>query len=121
MSSDWIDEARRGEAALLDPDTRADGARVAALLDADFAEVGSSGRRWSRAEVIEALGAEAADGALVATEMSATKLSETVVLLTYRCRRAGRETWRSSIWRLEQGACRMVFHQATPIAESFTT
>ena len=85
------------------------------MLHADFVEVGSSGRRWSRAEVLSALAQERDLAELVASDMAGKALSESVVLLTYRCRRAEVETWRSSIWIREGESLRLIFHQGTRI------
>jgi len=49
---------RACEEALLDAVVRRDRERVAALLSEDFQEFGSSGRVWSREEILEQLATE---------------------------------------------------------------
>jgi hypothetical protein len=46
------------EQALLDPAFRRDRASVAELLAEDFVEFGSSGQRWTRAEILDLLATE---------------------------------------------------------------
>jgi len=103
MSGNGEDEAacarlRRCEEALLDAAVRRDRARAAAFLAEDFQEFGSTGRVWSREQVLE----------LLAT-----------ALVTYRTVRADPQSGRvsaalrSSLWTRECGDWRMRFHQGT--------
>ena len=46
------------EQALLDPALRRDRARVSELLTEDFVEFGSSGRKWTRPEILDLLATE---------------------------------------------------------------
>lgn len=68
------------EQVLLDPEVRADGDRVAALLHPDFVEHGASGRIWDRDGVVEAL---PVDPVVVgeAGDFAPVRLAEDVVLL----------------------------------------
>ncbi len=121
------------ERALLDPATRSDRSRVAALLADDFREIGASGRLFDRAAIIDALAAERpapADGpapeAVPAPvpaptpvpreldELVATRIVDDLVLLTYRLRGPGGVSRRSSLWRLTARGPRITFHQGTP-------
>ena len=47
------------ERALLTREVRSSAAALDALLDPEFTETGASGRRWTRAEILAALPAEA--------------------------------------------------------------
>jgi|HubBroStandDraft_1064217.scaffolds.fasta_scaffold55473_2 hypothetical protein len=111
----------RCEQALLDPAVRRDRAKVDALLAEDFLEFGSSGRIWTRQEIIDSLGAGTYTPP-AAAPMDCVRLAADVALVTYRALRlnretgAGIETLRSSIWVMRQGQWRLRFHQGTPTA-----
>ena len=97
----------------MDPAVRRSRDEVAALLDPEFREFGSSGREWDRKAIIELLAGDEAPPP-VAEAFTTTRLAPDVVLLTYRTRRPGRVTLRSSTWRRDaDGRWRLIFHQAT--------
>jgi hypothetical protein len=52
---------------------------------------------------------------VMAEEMRGFRLSEQVVLLTYRVNRPEGASLRSSIWTVHDGFWVLVFHQATPV------
>jgi len=101
------------EEELLRPETRADFGRMAMLLHPDFAEIGESGRMWTREEIINALRADpAANGGL--DLLAVDRLGEDSILLTYRSRGRSGSSLRSSLWLREAGQWRLRFHQGTP-------
>jgi hypothetical protein len=109
---------RACEAALLDPAVRRDRERVAALLAEDFQEFGSSGRVWSREEILELLATE--DYRPPAMEdFKCDLIGEGVALVTYRTVRMDAESGlrsaalRSSLWAKNSGTWRVRFHQGT--------
>jgi hypothetical protein len=124
--NDLIPEAvavhlRALEASLLDPAVRRDGQRVAEQLADDFAEIGASGRLWTREAILDLLATE--DFAPPSIEdFSCRQLAEGVVLATYRTVRTDPvtqeciPTLRSSIWTIEDGVWKMRFHQGTRAA-----
>lgn len=87
---------------------------VAALLDADFVEVGASGRVFDRASIEEVL---AADGPseLQLDEFGVHALAEDVALVTYRTVDQERTARRSSIWVRSDAGWRMRYHQGTVV------
>jgi hypothetical protein len=131
-TSDRTSERRQGisiadelltlEQKLLEPDFRRDRTSVSALLADDFVEYGSSGRAWSKAEILDKLSGEPDFHASIES-FRATELSAGVVLVTYlvRVELIGGErsaSMRSSIWIRQNDCWRMIFHQGTPIQES---
>ena len=93
--------------------------RVAELLADSFVEFGCSGTTYSRAEVISALLAEPAT-TISAADFKVHSLAPDVALLTYRaCRHSVQDVYslRSSIWQLQSGQWRILFHQGTLCAE----
>jgi hypothetical protein len=106
------------EEALLDPAVRRDRERVAALLDEDFEEFGSSGRVWTREQILELLASE--DFVPVTMEgFRCDRIAEEVALVTYRTVRTDSQSGekatvlRSSLWTQKWGVWRVRFHQGT--------
>ena len=92
------------------------GLRATELLADDFVEFGRSGRSYNKMQILEALGSESSD-LITSSEYKLSLLSPTVALLTYKSQRDGNAetcTLRSSIWRKNEEAWQMVFHQGTP-------
>lgn len=95
---------------------------ISNLLADDFQEIGSSGRVYSKAEVLQAIQA----GPLLDYAVESFKLlpiNDGTVIVTYiaTSRRISTGTervnraYRSSTWVRRDGSWRMVFHQGTPI------
>jgi hypothetical protein len=123
MSGNGEDEAacarlRRCEEALLDAAVRRDRARAAAFLAEDFQEFGSTGRVWSREQVLELLATEEYEAPTM-EDVNCKLIAEDVALVTYRTVRADPQSGRvsaalrSSLWTRECGDWRMRFHQGT--------
>jgi hypothetical protein len=105
------------ELALLSFPVRRSALRVDELLDPNFREIGSSGRLWTREEMMSALAGELSEeaGAIEATEMAGVVVGPELVLLTYVSDRRGRRVRRSSLWRRSAGSWRLLHHQGTPL------
>lgn len=108
------------EAALLRGETRADRARMDALLHPAMVEVGRDGRVWSRAELLDEIVAPADAPQVVADQVRVVALGAASALVTYRSTHVGpdgdrhRVTWRTSIWVATEGGWRLRHHQGTP-------
>jgi hypothetical protein len=101
------------ERRLLDPDVRRSADDLDQLLDAEFTEIGASGRAWSRADLIgELIASPHLDGVVVA-EMSARHVTGDVIVVAYTTSTLTRVVHRSSWWRRTEGRWRCYFHQAT--------
>lgn len=114
-----IAEQIRGlELELLTSATRKNAERVAALLSDDFREFGSSGRVYTKDEIIATLQQEP-DTPISAVDVEVRLLSDHVALVTYKSIVAlpeGESTaLRSSIWANEDGRWTMLFHQGTKL------
>lgn len=106
-------EVVRLERSLLTDAVRADPASVAALLHSEWEEIGASGRRWSRDELLAEIGPLPTP---VELELLAThELGDDAVLLVWRS--VGEApALRSSLWVRAGGRWRQRFHQGTPEA-----
>jgi ribonuclease HI len=107
------------ERTLWDPRNRNDPHFVDRLLHPDYLEVGSTGRTWTRREILEPVGHFAAE----LTELAAAELVPGAVLVTYTSvvtELAGIDevtegpVKRSSLWLQSDGQWRLRYHQGTP-------
>jgi hypothetical protein len=107
------DHIRQLEEKLLNPEVRSSKMELKKLLDDSFFEFGSSGRVLYKDEDIE-------DGGIGIVKMRMSDfelhpLSDSVVLATYRIfnEDSKQHSLRSSIWKMNEGSWKMVFHQGT--------
>ncbi|MGO1258604.1 MAG: DUF4440 domain-containing protein, partial [Brachybacterium sp.] len=98
------------ELALLSATLRADPPSAAELLHPDFSEVGASGRRYDRDEILAHL---APLEAIEAEEFIADEIAPGVVLLQYSTHGQGDTVHRSSLWVRENGRWLLRHHQGT--------
>lgn len=109
------------ERALHRPAVRGDVGQLAALLDDDFREIGSSGACFDRAAALAEIPRERAQVEIVSSDYEVDLLAPTLAQVRYRSWYVidgvrQREVLRSSLWRLHGEAWRVVFHQGTPAA-----
>ncbi len=111
-------QLRKLEEDMLQPEIRRSPEAVASLLTDDFCEFGSSGRIFSKSEILEALRTETG-GQISIADFCVRSLTAETALVTYRAIRradahqAGRTSLRSSMWVLRDGRWQMLFHQGT--------
>jgi len=113
---DLVASAWQAEEALLTMSVRRDPDRLAELLAADFYEIGQSGRRWSRREIVAALAGDTewVDDVTL-TERESMLVSPDTVLLSYRLEFGPRTSRRSSLWRWDGRSLTCFFHQGTAL------
>ncbi|MEZ5759395.1 MAG: DUF4440 domain-containing protein [Emcibacteraceae bacterium] len=109
------------EKLLLQSETRASKTQLDALLADDFTEFGSSGRSWTKNEIIEALTAQSDNPPIRfhTSDFSVKMLSPDAALVRYKCVSKDangvilRSTLRSSVWRYKNEKWKIYFHQGT--------
>ena len=109
-----VAELKGLEELLLDPDIRKS-TRLADLLAEEFIEFGSSGRVYTKDDLVALLQAET-PVTQTTSDFRVTSLAPDVALLTYRIHRHSQpamHTLRSSVWRRTRGQWQMVFHPGT--------
>lgn len=115
-NSDVLDELRALEASLWSDSQRFDRAHMDDLLHPSFFEVGQSGRRYSREDIIGV--PHRPINASEFVDFKAFALGESVVVLTYAIESAfaGIQviTRRLSIWSNSTGRWLLCYHQGTP-------
>ena len=124
MSDDQLLSALRNlEVELHRPECRSNTERLDELLHDSFFEIGRSGRRWSRSDILNELPNENMSYNIVSREFSIHVVTEKTVLLTYQSankREPGelsRFCARTSLWQETPGGWKMRFHQGTDISE----
>ena len=89
--------------------------RLSQLLADNFVEFGSSGRTFTKEEIISLMNT-ALPVNYTATEFNVQLLASQTALVTYRaCRQTEPPvfTLRSSLWQQREGQWQMIFHQGT--------
>ena len=85
------------------------------LLHEDFKEIGSSGRVYDKAMMIDMMMREERSSGpdVVIREFRVKQLAPECTLVTYRTVGAHAQVRRSSVWVSEEGRWRLIFHQGT--------
>lgn len=114
---DIAEMLRAREEKLCEVSTRKNVEVVSSMLAEGFQEFGSSGRIYSKEQVITALLAESSLQ-ITMENFQARLLTDGAALVTYRARKRGHdesttESLRSSLWIFQAGEWRMIFHQGT--------
>lgn len=104
----------RLERALLTDEVRGDPAAVAALLHPAWEEVGRSGRRWSRDEMLATIGP--LEERVELEVLSVDRVGDALLLLWRAVPAGGDPTLRSSLWVRSGERWLQRFHQGTPEA-----
>jgi len=118
-----LEELRGLETELHQNATRHNRQRMEALLHPEFLEFGRSGRRYTRAEVLEEFGPDNQLPAIHSGRFDLILLAEHVALLTYVSAHKDakgdlyRHNLRSSVWVHTKVGWQLRFHQGTPITE----
>lgn len=94
--------------------------RLAELLADDFAEIGASGRMWTREAILEHLADDGPHGdhvqpAIVVHALSGRVVGRGLVLAQWVSERGVERAVRTSLWRREPTGWRLVHHQGTPL------
>lgn len=120
-------DLRALEEELLTHATRTSINRLEQLLHADFIEFGTSGKTWTRPEILDSLPREAQPPALLITRFQAVALTDDAALATYLTRPAPdapsdtAHARRSSVWVRRDHRWQLRFHHATPVQPDTTS
>jgi hypothetical protein len=90
------------------------------MTDAEFWEVGASGRRYSRTHILDILEervAQSIEENWETQDFFCQEIAPDTYLLTYTLLQGSRTTRRATLWRRTSGGWRIVYHQGT-IVES---
>jgi glyoxylase I family protein len=125
MSKETEDQLIEREQSIVAAHQRGDVEAVETVLAEGFYEIGSSGRLFSKAEILQA------STQIKILEYSFERfrvfsVDEQHAIVTYVARTRRRyqgvesttRTYRSSMWKLAEGQWRLIFHQGTPLAST---
>jgi hypothetical protein len=119
--ADVLEELKSREPIFHRPELGTTRADFEGMTAEDFWEVGASGRRYSRAYVLDELerryAGEHAD-VWETKDFHCRRLAEDLYLVTYTLRQGERVTRRSTIWQRTQAGWKIVFHQGTVVQDS---
>ena len=90
------------------------------MVEPDFWEVGASGRRYGRAEVLDLLEKRHQtphDDPWETSDFQCREIAPDDFLLTYTLRQNARVTRRATLWRRRDGAWRIAYHQGTLVED----
>jgi hypothetical protein len=110
------------EVSLHDSAVRGDKLQLAKLLHHEFVEIGRSGQRYNKAQIVTLLLEETEPSAVWSQDFELSMPAYSVGLLTYKSARLDAHNalslhaHRSSMWQFTEGLWQMRFHQATPCA-----
>lgn len=106
------------ELELLKPKTRKSVKRLSELLAEDFLEIGMTGKRFTKKDILEIL-PKSEDNKYEATDFETKEIAPNTILLTYKASVNNTKTneitltLRSSIWQKQNNNWQMIFHQGT--------
>ncbi len=100
------------ELSLLEPTLRHSAEHLNRMLADEFIEFGSSGRIYTKKDMLEHLPLEASK-IFIVEDFKILELSDKVILATYKATIDDQCSIRSSIWKLYGDVWQMVFHQGT--------
>jgi len=109
------------EKSLLTFEIRSSREQLRTLISNDFREIGASGTYLGFNEVLEDLPHSAENWSAISQNFECHELSDNIVQVIYRCKIIHDYddepvySLRSSIWRIEDGHWKMVFHQGTRV------
>jgi hypothetical protein len=104
---------REAELELLSSSARHNPERLAVILSPDFAEIGRSGRRWTRDEIIASIGEEAHRDVPLTSDWLFNQVAPNLVLVNYAINRDGHESRHCSLWETPGPVLR--YHHGTPV------
>ena len=111
---DDYEEIKTLEEELVQPQTWQNRARLSELLCDEFEEIGSSGKRYGKSDVL-ALAATQQQNIYTLTDFTFQTLCDGCVLLKYTSSLNCSMAFRTSIWKNTNGQWKMLHHQATPV------
>lgn len=115
-----LDELRQREPIFHRPEIGTTRRDFEAMTEADYWEVGASGRRYSRQYVLDVLEERfkhPTDDVWETSDFHCMEIATDNYLLTYTLKQGARITRRATIWRRTAQAWKIVYHQGTVVTD----
>ncbi len=103
------------EESLWRPDTRFDATYLDSIMAPDFVEIGRSGRRYTRSEILAT--APRPIGVTLPLPGFRVRMIGDVAIVTYTSDERPERSHRTSVWRRHRAGWLLEHHQGTPIPE----
>ena len=118
--NDITDTIKELELSLLKPEVRSSKEALDKLISDDFIEFGSSGNKYTKADILERLPSTVENVEYKVSDFIVDIPSENTAITTFKTERTinGKDkttSLRSSHWRKTNEGWQIFFHQATPI------
>ena len=114
-----LDQIITLEKAINSPTIRKDKDKLAQLIAEDFEEVGQSGRKFNKTDIIASLiDEDSNDDTYETTDFSAEQVAEAVVIVKYKTVKQTKTALRCSIWVLNPNGWQLKYHQGTPAQQA---
>lgn len=108
------------ELSLLNPSTRQSSEKLNQLLSEDFLEIGQSGVKYNKKDIINYLPLDNHSAKYTIHNFEILKLSEDIILATYLFEEESAErkySLRSSVWKKNNNNWQLTFHQGTKLID----
>ena len=115
-----LDELRQREPIFHRPEFGTTRRDFEVMTEADYWEVGASGRRYSRQYVLDVLEERfkhPTDDVWETSDFHCMEIATDNYLLTYTLKQGARITRRATIWRRTAQAWKIVYHQGTVVTD----
>jgi len=105
------------------PECRSNVERLDGLLHESFFEIGRSGRRWSKSDILNSLANDKLNYRIISQDFAIQVVATQIVLLSYLSANKqdsgelSRYCARTSLWQETPGGWKMRFHQGTATIE----
>ncbi|MBT8041389.1 MAG: DUF4440 domain-containing protein [Gammaproteobacteria bacterium] len=115
-----MERLRSLEVEMHQPEVRSTSRQLSEPLHDSFTEIGRSGQRYSRSDILKQLPMENPKGPVWSGELSVEEIVPDLALLTYITAQIdansgnSRRTLRSSLWQRTSKGWQIRFHQGTP-------
>lgn len=90
------------------------------IIDDKYIEVGKSGKKFNKKDVIKCLSVAKEDRNIDIYNFTCDKLEENLYLIHYITKSGNDNIYRTSIWRKEYNKIKIIFHQASLYKENVT-
>ena len=121
MNTELTELVKKLELELLQPDVRTSINRLNNLLADDFVEIGQSGHRYTKEDILTSL-PNLAEARHTMHNFQAREISPETILVTYQAEMRRGQTdqptysIRSSLWQRRTRGWQVIFHQGTPLS-----
>lgn len=117
IQSTDIDEVIKNEKLLHRPEIRSNKSELLKYISNDFYEFGASGNSWDLGSILTSLSNDHDATMIESFDFCCRHISSSSIHITYKCKKDGKLSLRSSLWKKTDTEWQIIFHQGTYSAE----